>query len=52
MFRRVIPRENYHLRKNDDDVSLGAWQVGVRFSYLDLNDKGIQGGGSTTGPSA
>ena len=23
---------------------MGAWQVGLRFSYLDLNDKAIQGG--------
>ena len=23
---------------------VGAWQVGLRFSYLDLNDKAIQGG--------
>jgi phosphate-selective porin OprO/OprP len=44
VFGRVIPRNNYHLRKHDDYCSLGAWQVGVRFSYLDLNDKAIQGG--------
>jgi phosphate-selective porin OprO/OprP len=44
VFGRVIPRENYHLKKNDAYRALGAWQVGVRFSYLDLNDKGIQGG--------
>jgi phosphate-selective porin OprO/OprP len=44
VFGRVIPRENYHLKKDDAYRALGAWQVGVRFSYLDLNDKGIQGG--------
>jgi phosphate-selective porin OprO/OprP len=44
VFGRVIPRNNYHLKKHDDHWSLGAWQVGVRFSYLDLNDKAIQGG--------
>jgi phosphate-selective porin OprO/OprP len=44
VFGRIIPRENYHLKKDDNGWSLGAWQVGVRFSYLDLNDKGIQGG--------
>jgi phosphate-selective porin OprO/OprP len=26
-----------------EDVGLGAWQVGVRYSWLDLNDKGIHG---------
>jgi phosphate-selective porin OprO/OprP len=44
VFGRVVPKENYHLKKCDDHFSLGAWQVGVRFSYLDLNDKAIQGG--------
>jgi phosphate-selective porin OprO/OprP len=44
VFGRVVPNANYHLKKCDDHFSLGAWQVGVRFSYLDLNDKGIQGG--------
>jgi phosphate-selective porin OprO/OprP len=44
VFGRVIPRNNYHVKKHDDYYALGAWQVGVRFSYLDLNDKGIQGG--------
>ena len=23
---------------------MGAWQVGVRYNHLDLNDKGINGG--------
>jgi phosphate-selective porin OprO/OprP len=44
VFGRVVPKNNYHLKKEDDHYSLGAWQLGVRFSYLDLNDKGIQGG--------
>lgn len=44
VFGRVVPRNNYHLKKHDDYYSLGAWQVGARFSYLDLNDKAIQGG--------
>jgi phosphate-selective porin OprO/OprP len=44
VFGRVIPRHNYHLKKSDSWWSLGAWQLGTRFSYLDLNDKAIQGG--------
>ena len=44
VFDRVIPRHNYHLKKSDSWWSLGAWQIGARFSYLDLNDKAIQGG--------
>jgi phosphate-selective porin OprO/OprP len=44
VFGRVIPNHNYHLKPHDDCWSLGAWQVGVRFSYLDLTDKAIQGG--------
>jgi phosphate-selective porin OprO/OprP len=44
VFGRVIPRHDYHIRKGDEDWSLGAWQIGARFSYVDLNDKAIQGG--------
>jgi phosphate-selective porin OprO/OprP len=44
VFGRVIPIDDYHLKKCDNFRSFGAWQVGVRFSYLDLNDKAIQGG--------
>jgi phosphate-selective porin OprO and OprP len=35
---------NYHLKKGESQWGCGAWQVGVRFSFLDLNDKTIQGG--------
>jgi phosphate-selective porin OprO/OprP len=44
VFGRVIPRNDYHVKTGDTYRALGAWQVGVRFSYLDLNDKAIQGG--------
>jgi phosphate-selective porin OprO/OprP len=44
VFGRVIPREDYHWRKGEGFQGLGAWQVGARFSYLDLNDRGVQGG--------
>jgi phosphate-selective porin OprO/OprP len=40
----VVPRHDYHCKKGDCYRAGGAWQVGVRFSYLDLNDKAIQGG--------
>jgi phosphate-selective porin OprO/OprP len=43
-FGRVIPLHDYHLKKDDCHWSCGAWQVGARFSCLDLNDKDIVGG--------
>jgi phosphate-selective porin OprO/OprP len=44
VFGRVVPLQNYHLKKCDSYRGFGAWQIGARFSYLDLNDKAIQGG--------
>ncbi len=44
VFGRVVPLHNYHLKKGDCNWSCGAWQLGVRFGYLDLNDKTIDGG--------
>jgi phosphate-selective porin OprO/OprP len=44
VFGRVIPRYDYHVRKGDPCWTFGAWQAGVRFSYVDLDDKAIQGG--------
>jgi phosphate-selective porin OprO/OprP len=43
-FGRVVPKENLRIKRGFGIEGCGAWQVGVRFSYLDLNDKGIQGG--------
>lgn len=43
-FGRVIPRSNFSTKAGEGCRGFGAWQVGVRFSYLDLNDKAIQGG--------
>jgi phosphate-selective porin OprO/OprP len=46
-FDRVIPYENFFLVRDPDGnhtCGLGAWQVGVRYNYLDLNDSGINGG--------
>jgi phosphate-selective porin OprO/OprP len=44
VFGRVVPRNNLHWKKDDCCRGLGAWQVGARFSYVDLTDKAIQGG--------
>jgi phosphate-selective porin OprO/OprP len=44
VFGRVVPLHDYHWKKKDRYRACGAWQLGVRFSYLDLNDKAIQGG--------
>lgn len=46
-FDRVKPRENFFCLRNDDGTTAtgwGAWQVGARYNYLDLNDQGINGG--------
>jgi phosphate-selective porin len=42
----MIPRENFFLVRSDDGpiFGRGAWQVGARYNYLDLNDDGIDGG--------
>jgi phosphate-selective porin OprO/OprP len=52
VFGRVIPLHDYHVRKGDDNWTLGAWQIGARFSYVDLNDHAIQGEEFMIGPSA
>jgi phosphate-selective porin OprO/OprP len=44
VFGRQVPHENYHVHYGDPHCWLGAWQAGVRFGYVDLNDKAIQGG--------
>jgi phosphate-selective porin OprO/OprP len=44
VFGRVVPFHNFHWKKGDACRTCGAWQIGLRFSYLDLNDKAIQGG--------
>lgn len=46
VFDRVVPHENAFLLDGEGDMvaGLGAWQVGARYNYLNLNDKGIDGG--------
>jgi phosphate-selective porin OprO/OprP len=46
-YDRVIPNENFFAVLGEDDrfnAGWGAWEVIVRFSHVDLNDKGIDGG--------
>ncbi len=43
-FGRVVPNHNLRMKKGEGISGWGAWQLGVRFSYLDLNDKAVDGG--------
>jgi phosphate-selective porin OprO/OprP len=45
-FNRVIPNHHFRLDKNSPWhlAGLGAWELGARYSYLDLNDTLIRGG--------
>ena len=40
-FGRVKPKKNFNLKSCS---GLGAWEVALRYSYIDLNDEDIQGG--------
>lgn len=52
VFERVVPGVNSRLTGPGQPsscypwgwLSCGAWQVGLRYNYLDLNDNGINGG--------
>jgi phosphate-selective porin OprO and OprP len=43
-FGRVVPNQNLRMKRGEGVTGWGAWQVAARLSYLDLNDKAIQGG--------
>ena len=44
-FSRVTPYENFfNMPGERTHCGLGAWQVGGRYSWIDLNDKGVHGG--------
>ena len=46
-FERVKPNENFFLVRDQAGCRCygkGAWQVGARYNYLDLNDEGLNGG--------
>ena len=40
-FGRIEPKKNFDLKNGS---GWGSWEVGLRYSYLDLNDEDIQGG--------
>jgi phosphate-selective porin OprO/OprP len=46
VFDRVIPNENFFWVDSEGGrcYGWGAWQIGARYSALDLNDNGINGG--------
>ena len=44
VFGRVVPNQNLRCIKGDDARGGGAWQIGARFSYLNLDSQQIQGG--------
>lgn len=48
LFDRVVPRKNAYWVEGKkgapNEHGGGAWQVGLRYNYLNLNDKGINGG--------
>ena len=41
---RIIPNRNFNFNKDGCNTGVGAWEIAARYSYLDLNDKAIQGG--------
>ncbi len=46
-FDRVVPHENFFMVKDCNGCTqqgIGAWQVGARYSHLDLNDEAMDGG--------
>jgi phosphate-selective porin OprO/OprP len=45
-YDRIVPYHQFCIIKGDDGWcgGWGGWQVGVRYSYLDLSDSGINGG--------
>lgn len=46
VFGRVVPKKNFLWVREEGQKRLGpgAWQVGMRYAFLDLTDSGIQGG--------
>lgn len=50
VFDRIVPHENWYLLRGRGGVPLrgrGAWQTAIRFSAVDLNSHGLNGGSLT-----
>jgi phosphate-selective porin OprO/OprP len=47
-YARVVPEDVFYLKQTDTGLfsTRGAWEVGMRYEYLDLTDSGINGGAS------
>jgi phosphate-selective porin OprO/OprP len=46
-YTRVVPHSNFFCVRDEfggSCFSQGAWQIGARYSWIDLNDQGINGG--------
>jgi phosphate-selective porin OprO/OprP len=45
-FDRVVPNENFFVMPGEcgNAFGMGAWQVGARYDYLNLNSAGLNGG--------
>ena len=41
VFDRVVPNRNFNVW--NEWLDWGAWQVGIRYAFLDLQDKGVNG---------
>jgi phosphate-selective porin OprO/OprP len=44
VFDRVIPYDNFYFRNYGVESGPGAWQIGARYNFLDLNDATLDGG--------
>ena len=44
VFERVIPYNDFYFRHGYVASGPGAWQVGARYNFLDLNDETLDGG--------
>lgn len=44
VFDRVIPYNNFYFRNYCVASGPGAWQIGARYNFLDLNDETLNGG--------
>lgn len=42
-FDRMVPNHHFGFASDDDCGGWGAWQAGVRYNYLNLDNSGIQG---------